>query len=95
MTLSPTMAELPLPLGQFESPPGNPIGGLLRAAAFTPWTPLANVTGQPAMSVPLRWTAGGLPVGSHLVGRFGEEATLLQLAAQLEEARPWAGRVPS
>jgi len=61
---------------------------------FTPWTPLFNVTGQPAMSVPLYWTADGLPVGTHLVGRFADDAVLLRLAGQLERARPWFDRLP-
>ena len=61
---------------------------------FVPYTPVFNVTGQPAMSVPLEWNDSGLPIGLHFVGRFGDEATLFRLAAQLEESRPWAGRVP-
>ncbi|MFT5429871.1 MAG: amidase [Myxococcota bacterium] len=62
---------------------------------WTPNTQLFNQTGQPAMSVPLFWNAAGLPIGTQIVGRFGDEAMLFRLAAQLEEARPWAGRKPS
>jgi amidase len=57
-------------------------------------TMLFNQTGQPAMSVPLHLSAAGLPIGVQIVARFGEEATLFRLAAQLEAAQPWAGRVP-
>lgn len=64
------------------------------AFAFTPWTPVFNATGQPAMSVPLTWNAEGLPVGSHLVGQFGREDLLLRVAGQLEQARPWFHRLP-
>jgi amidase len=92
--LTPTLAEPPLPLGSFDSPPDNPLYGFARAGAYVPFTPIANMTGQPAMSVPLYWTAEGLPVGVHFVARFGDEATLFQLASQLETARPWAGRRP-
>jgi amidase len=64
------------------------------AFAFIPWTPVFNATGHPAMSVPLFWNDDGLPVGTHVVGRWGDEATLFRLAGQLERARPWFGRMP-
>lgn len=92
--LTPTLAEPPVPLGSFDSPPENPLLGMIRAGEFVPFTPICNVTGQPAMSVPLHWNAEGLPIGTHFVARFGDEATLFRLAAQLEEARPWAKRRP-
>jgi amidase len=93
--LTPTLGEPPVPLGTFDSPAENPLQGFFRAASFVPFTPLANTTGQPAMSVPLYWTADGLPIGAHFTGRFGDEATLFRLAAQLEQARPWANRHPA
>jgi amidase len=92
--LTPTLAEPPLPLGSLESPPDSPLFGIVRAGAYVPFTPLCNITGQPAMSVPLYWNGDGLPIGSHFVGRFGDEATLFRLAAQLEQARPWAQKHP-
>jgi amidase len=92
--LTPTLAEPPVPLGSFDSTPEEPLAGLMRAVSFVPFTPICNVTGQPAMSMPLSWNAEGLPVGTHFVGRFGDEATLFRLASQLEEARPWSGRRP-
>ncbi len=74
------------------------LGAIGEAAAtvfdFTPYPPLFNVTGQPAMSVPLWWNAEGLPIGVQLAGRFGDDATLFRVAGQLERARPWAGRRP-
>jgi amidase len=62
--------------------------------AFIPFTPVANFTGQPAMSVPLYWNAAGLPIGTMYTARFGDDATLFRLAAQLERARPWKPRRP-
>src|SRR5256886_16655585 len=55
---------------------------------------MANLTGNPAMSVPLWWNDDGLPIGAHFLGRFGDEATLIRLASQLEASQPWAGRLP-
>jgi amidase len=62
---------------------------------WVPYTQLANLTGRPAISVPTHWTADGLPLGVQLVGRLGADGELLQLAAQVEEARPWAHRYPT
>jgi amidase len=62
--------------------------------AWTPFTAPYNTSGQPAVSVPLHWTADGLPVGVMLVGRPADEATLLRVSAQLEQARPWRERHP-
>lgn len=92
--LTPTLAKPPVPLGWHDPLPDDPLRGWRRSAQFVPFTPVCNLTGQPAMSVPLFWNDAGLPIGSHFVGRFGDEATLFRLAAQLEEARPWAGRRP-
>lgn len=66
-----------------------------RSLEFIPYTPLFNVTGQPAMSVPLHWNDAGLPIGMQFAGRFGDEATLFRLAAQLENARPWFDKAPA
>lgn len=62
---------------------------------FTPWTPIFNTTGQPAMSVPLYWNGENLPIGSHFVGRWGREDVLFRLAGQLEQARPWFDKAPA
>ena len=94
LLLTPTIAEPPPPLGSFDGPPDNPLHGLFRAAEVVPFTPPFNVTGQPAISLPLHWNADGLPIGVQLVAAFGREDLLLRVAAQLEVAQPWADRRP-
>jgi amidase len=91
--LTPTVATAPPPLGLITSSADDPMRGYQRDSEFCPFTTVANVTGQPAMSVPLVWD-DGLPIGTQFVGRFGAEGTLIRLAAQLEEGRPWTGMRP-
>jgi amidase len=92
--LTPTLCLPPLPLGSFDPHPDDLRYGLKRSSAYVAFTSLANITGQPAMSVPLYWNDAGLPIGTHFTGRFGDEGTLFCLAAQLETARPWVNRRP-
>jgi amidase len=90
--LQPTLAQPPVPIGYFDDV--DPEENFERQKRFTPFTSVYNVSGQPAVSVPLHWTEGGLPIGVMLVGRMSDEATLIALSAQLEAARPWADRHP-
>ncbi|RIK99554.1 MAG: hypothetical protein DCC71_20205 [Proteobacteria bacterium] len=94
LLLTPTAAEPPPPLGQFTSPPDMPLKAYLRAAPFGAFTFPINMTGQPAISLPLHWTSSGLPVGAMLVAGYGREDLLLQVAAQLEAAHAWRDRRP-
>jgi amidase len=93
--LTPTLGAPPARLGTYE-----PEAELEPRELFDSWSqlesflPVFNATGQPAISLPLHQGGTGLPIGMQLVGRFGDEATLLRLSAQLEQALPWAGRVP-
>jgi amidase len=91
--LAPVCTMTPRPLDWFDTD-GDGAEDFERQKRYAAFTALFNVTGQPAMSVPLYWTADGLPIGTMLVGRPADEATLLALAAQLEAARPWADRHP-
>ncbi len=91
--LTPTLAQLPRPVGWFSSAP-TPEEDFERQKRYTPYNALYNVTGQPAISLPLHWTDDGFPVGIQLVGRPAGEGSLLALAGQLERARPWAQRRP-
>lgn len=92
--LTPTLGKPPIPHGIITPRTSDPDVVLDEYLAFTPFTFLANCTGQPAMTVPLHWTRDGLPVGVHFMGRFGDEATLLRLASQLERERPWKDKRP-
>jgi amidase len=65
-----------------------------RAAEFVPFTPPFNISGQPAINVPLSWNDEGLPIGVQLVAAYGREDVLIRVASQLEQAEPWAQRVP-
>jgi amidase len=93
LLLTPTLAEPPTPLGTFDTPE-EPILGFIRAAQFTPFTPIFNITGQPAISLPTAMSSGGLPIGVQLVAAFSREDVLLRVAAQVESAAPWADRHP-
>jgi amidase len=90
--LTPTLALPPRPVGWFDEV--APDENFIRQTLFTPWTALFNLSGQPAVSVPLYWSADGLPIGVMLAGRMAEEGTLISLSAQLEAARPWKDRHP-
>jgi amidase len=91
--LTPTLAVPPLPIGALRND-DDPAADFEAQKAFTPWTSAWNVTGMPAISLPLHWTDTGLPVGVMLAGRPAEEGPLLSLAAQVEAAAPWVDRKP-
>ena len=93
VVLTPGLAKLPVPIGWvFE--PDDPWEQFARGGQFTPFTPIVNITGQPAAAVPFA-VVDGLPVGVQLIGPPAGEAILLRLAAQMEEAHPWSQRLPS
>ncbi len=94
--VSPTLARVPVPLGEMNQNRAGMTAMEWTRQVFTwaPFTPLFNTTGQPAISLPLHWSDEGLPVGVQFAARFGDEATLFRLAGQLEQARPWAARRP-
>jgi amidase len=94
--LTPTLNKTALPLGALLPQDGEaPISMLMKSADWVPFCPVYNVTGQPAISLPLAQSSEGLPVGLQFAGRAGAEETLLSLAGQLEQARPWTDRRPA
>ena len=93
--LTPVLATRPLPIGELDGCGEQPLDDLRRSGRFAPFTARVNVTGQPALSLPAGFGEDGLPSAVQLVGHPLAEETLLQVAAQLEAARPWAGRRPA
>lgn len=92
--LTPTLGAPPVRIGTIDVHERNVFEAFAKLAEYVPFTPLQNATGQPAISLPLHWSADGLPVGVMFSAKLGDEATLLRLAAQLEDAQPWIDRKP-
>jgi Asp-tRNA(Asn)/Glu-tRNA(Gln) amidotransferase A subunit family amidase len=92
LLLTPTLASAPVPIGHFDALDGDE--AIAAQLAWLPYTQLANLTGRPAMTVPLHWTAADLPLGVQFVAGLGGEGLLLRLASQLEQSHPWADRRP-
>ncbi|NQZ99866.1 MAG: amidase [Myxococcales bacterium] len=94
LLLTPTSGEPPPELGEFEPTTDNPLQGFVRAMPFSAFTSPFNVTGQPAVSLPVHWNAAGLPLGAQLVAARGREDLLVRVAAQVEDTGCWQGRRP-
>ena len=92
--LTPALAQPPLPIGTLDPCGPDPAGTFERSGHFTPYTAISNVTGSPAISLPLYAHDDGLPLAVQLIGRPAQEGALLALAAQVEAAAPWADRRP-
>jgi amidase len=90
LLVTPTTAMPAPPLGYFGSPADDPMRGLVRGAEYAPFTSAFNVTGQPAISLPLGWSRDGTPIGVQLVAGVGRDDLLIEIAARIEEAHPWA-----
>lgn len=93
--LTPTLGAPPIALGAIDVEQRDVAAAFATIIGYVPFTPLQNATGQPAISLPLHWSADGLPVGVMFSAKLGDEATLLRLAGQLEQARPWKDRHPA
>jgi amidase len=95
LLLTPTVAEPPLLLTEFENNPEHPTAPMRRAGQFAAFTPPFNMSGQPAISLPLHRNAEGLPIGIQLAAAYGREDVLIRVAAQLESAQPWVPLHPA
>ncbi|OBK22650.1 amidase [Mycobacterium asiaticum] len=94
LLLTPTVSEPPIPLAEFENNPEHPTSPMRRGGEFAAFTPPFNMSGQPAISLPLHRNADGLPIGVQLAAAYGREDVLIRVAAQLESAHPWAAERP-
>ena len=94
VVLTPTLALPPVPIGWQEAGTEDAVAQLIRNVEFTPFTAIANMTGLPAISLPLHWSGDDLPIGAQAIGPPAGEALLLRLAAQVESALPWSARRP-
>ena len=94
LLLTPTLAEPPLPLAEFENDPEHPTAPMRRAGRFAAFTPPFNMSGQPAISLPLHRNAEGLPIGIQLAAAYGREDVLIRVASQLESAHTWLSEHP-
>jgi amidase len=95
LLLTPTLAEPPPTIAEFEPVPGDPSAQMRVAGRWVVYTPAFNMSGQPAISLPLHWNDAGLPIGVQLVAAYGREDVLVRVASQLEAAHPWAQRTPA
>jgi amidase len=94
LLLTPTLGELPPPLGSFDDSGPEPLQTIYRGESMACFTAAINATGNPAISLPLGWSEEGLPIGVQLIAALGREDVLLRVASQLEAAQPWADRFP-
>jgi amidase len=95
LLLTPTVTEPPLPLTEFENNPERPTAPMRRGGQFAAFTPPFNMSGQPAISLPLHRNAEGLPIGVQLAAAYGREDVLIRVAAQLESAQRWSSVHPA
>jgi amidase len=95
LLLTPTLAAPPLLIGSMPNNPARPMTPLMTAGAWVSFTSQFNISGQPAISLPLHRTADGLPIGMQLVAAYGREDVLIRVASQLEQAAPWAHLTPN
>jgi amidase len=92
--ITPVLATPPMMLGKVNFEETDLMKGLAPITGYVPFAAGQNITGQPAISLPLAWSKAGLPIGVQYLGRFGEEHLLLQLAAQIEKGEPWNKKRP-